>query len=716
MKRLPSATFFEKAGKSPVIYWSIFIFLGIMMYAVMLDVVLPKKIDVSLHQIANSDIQSPVEIVDQQATEEKKREALASAPSSYVYNKNAALIQVEKAGDVFDVIQSVQQESKAKENKKDEKNLAKWVAEAKGKLADSANDELSDATIQTLFQANDRELSVAQDITSTAIYEAMSNKIKWGDLERIQNKESASLPSSVLSDSMKAAITDVLHYAIVPNYVFDAQATKRNKEEAAKAIDNVVIHQGEVIVKKGDLITRAVMHKLKLAGLLDNQVNILPIFGLFLIVSSLVLLLLNEFKHLRHKLKTFRPINLVVFAVIFILMLLLIKLDTYLSSTHVTGIGYIIPIASGTLLIRVFFTERLAIVSGLIFSLIGSLVFGGESSAVVFDAPMGFYYLFSSLGGALVLWGKQSRPKILQAGVITAGINAIAVLILMMLQSGIIHWTEASLNVGFAILSAFLSSVLAIGLVSVFEATFGILSTMKLIELSNPNHPLLRKILMEAPGTYHHSVMVANLAERACEEIGANGLLARVAAYYHDIGKTKRPHFFIENQMNQDNPHDKISPQLSRTIILSHPYDGADMLREYRLPKEIIDIAEQHHGTTLLKYFYFKAKELTQQDIDESEFRYPGPKVQTKEAAVVELADSVEAAVRSMQKPTPNKIHALVQKIFNDKLGDGQFDECDLTMNELNHVKESINETLKGIFHSRIEYPEESMNRKVTHG
>ncbi len=158
MKRLPSATFFEKAGKSPVIYWSIFIFLGIMMYAVMLNVVTPKKIDVSLHQIAKSDIQSPVEIVDQQATEAKKREALASAPSSYVYNKNAALIQVEKAGDIFDVIQSVQEDSKTKENKKDEKNVVKWTADAKGKLADSAKDELSDTTIQTLFQANEREL------------------------------------------------------------------------------------------------------------------------------------------------------------------------------------------------------------------------------------------------------------------------------------------------------------------------------------------------------------------------------------------------------------------------------------------------------------------------------------------------------------------------------------------------------------------------------
>lgn len=717
MKRLPSATFFEKAGKNKAIYWSVFILLGIIMYLVMLDVVIPKKIDVSLHQIAKSDIQSPVDIIDQQATNTKKKEALANAPSSYVYDKNAALAQVEKAGDIFDVIKSVKKDiQSSKANKTNTSDMKKWVTVTKSKLTDTAKQEISDNTIQTLLSTSERERSIAQDITSTAIYEAMSKKIKWSDLQSIQDKESASLPTSVLSDPLKLAISDILHYAIVPNYVFDAKATKQNQQEAANAVEDVVIHQGEVIVKKGDLITQDIMRKLKLVGLLDNHINILPLIGLGLLVVFLIVLLLNEFRYLKNKIKAYRPVNLVVFGVIFTLMLLFLKLDTYFSLTHIKGITYILPIASGTLLVRMFFTERLAIVTALIYAIAGGLVFGGESSALLFDAPMGFYFLFTSLAGALVLWGRQSRPKILQAGVITAGINSITVLILMMLQSGAIHWTEASMNVGFAILSGFISSILTIGLVPIFEATFGILSTMKLIELSNPNHPLLRKILTEAPGTYHHSVMVANLAEMACEAIGANGLLARVAAYYHDIGKTKRPRFFIENQMNQDNPHDKISPQLSRTIILSHPYDGADMLREYRFPKEIIDIAEQHHGTTLLKYFYYKAKEISEQSMDESEFRYPGPKVQTKEAAVVELADSVEAAVRSMQKPTPNKIQILVHKIFNDKLEDGQFDECDLTMHEFKLVKASINETLNGIFHSRIEYPDEMMHKKVKHG
>jgi cyclic-di-AMP phosphodiesterase PgpH len=231
------------------------------------------------------------------------------------------------------------------------------------------------------------------------------------------------------------------------------------------------------------------------------------------------------------------------------------------------------------------------------------------------------------------------------------------------------------------------------------------LSSMKLIELSNPNHPLLRKILTESPGTYHHSLMVANLSEGACEAIGANGLLARVAAYYHDIGKTKRPRYFIENQIGDDNPHDHLSPQLSKNIIIAHVADGVAMLKKHKMPKEIIDIAEQHHGTTLLKYFYHKAKQQSGY-VSEEEFRYPGPKPQTKEAAIISIADSVEAAVRSLSNPSQEKIEKVVRGIIADRLQDNQFNECNITLKELELVAQSLCETLNGVFHSRIEYPE----------
>ena len=256
-----------------------------------------------------------------------------------------------------------------------------------------------------------------------------------------------------------------------------------------------------------------------------------------------------------------------------------------------------------------------------------------------------------------------------------------------------------------AFTSGISSAILTVGLLPFFEAGFGVLSTMKLIELSSPNHPLLRKILTEAPGTYHHSVMVANLAETACEAIGANGLLARVGCYYHDIGKTKRPQFFIENQMNMDNPHDRLKPEASRDIIIAHVSDGVKILRKHKIPKEIIDIAEQHHGTTLLKFFYYKAKE-SGEDVKEEDFRYPGPKAQTKESAIIGIADSVEAAVRSMKQPTREKINDLVKSIIHSRMNEDQFAECDITMKELDLVEKVLCETLNGIFHSRIEYPD----------
>lgn len=254
-----------------------------------------------------------------------------------------------------------------------------------------------------------------------------------------------------------------------------------------------------------------------------------------------------------------------------------------------------------------------------------------------------------------------------------------------------------------------------------FEATFGILSALKLVELSNPNHPLLRKLLTETPGTYHHSVMVGNLSEAAAEAIGADGLLCRVGSYYHDIGKTKRPFYFIENQNNMENPHDSIEPKLSKSIIVAHARDGVEMQREYKLPKPIRDIAEQHHGTTFLHYFYHKALKLAEEkgvepDFTEEDFRYPGPKAQSKEAAVVGIADSVEAAVRSLRKPTVLQVETMIEKIIKSRLDDHQFDECDLTIKELDIIARTLKETVMGIFHSRIEYPEDVRKPKKEEG
>jgi putative nucleotidyltransferase with HDIG domain len=256
----------------------------------------------------------------------------------------------------------------------------------------------------------------------------------------------------------------------------------------------------------------------------------------------------------------------------------------------------------------------------------------------------------------------------------------------------------SSLGLGAA--NGLLSSILTNGSLPFLEHAFGINSAVRLLELSNPGHPLLKRLLLEAPGTYHHSLLVANLAEAAAQAVGADALLARVGSYYHDIGKVRRPYFFVENQMGGENPHDKITPALSTLILTSHVKDGVEMAREFKLPEPVVAIIEQHHGTGLITFFYHKALESDAKDtVREEDFRYDGPVPRSREAAIVMLADAVEAAVRALSDPTPGKIEGLVRKLIKDKLSDGQLDESDLNFKDLDRIAGAFVRVLAGIFH-----------------
>lgn len=265
-----------------------------------------------------------------------------------------------------------------------------------------------------------------------------------------------------------------------------------------------------------------------------------------------------------------------------------------------------------------------------------------------------------------------------------------------------------------------LSAVLAVGSLPIFETVFGILTPIRLLELSNPEHPLLHRLLLEAPGTYHHSIMVGNLAEAAAMAIGADSLLARVGAYYHDIGKIRRPYLFTENQVfDMENPHDRMSPSLSSTAIISHVKDGVELAREHKVPEQIIDFIKEHHGTGLASYFYIKAAEEAaakdEKPPEEWAFRYEGPRPGSKETAIVMLADSIEAATRSLSRPTPARIESVVRKIIQERLFDHQLDKSDLTLRELDTIAETFVQVLSGLFHTRIQYPRKN-NDQVKNG
>ena len=263
---------------------------------------------------------------------------------------------------------------------------------------------------------------------------------------------------------------------------------------------------------------------------------------------------------------------------------------------------------------------------------------------------------------------------------------------------------------GFA--NGVMSAVIVTGILPIFENAFKITTDISLLELTDLNHPLLKEMVIKAPGTYHHSVFVSNMVEATAESIHANPLMAKVSAYYHDIGKIKKPLYFVENQVRGDNRHEKLAPSMSSLILISHVKDGVELAKQHRLGREIIDIIRQHQGSRLISYFYQKAKEQSRGrgnrslPVKEEDFRYPGPKPQTKEAGLVLLADAVEAASKTLVDPTPARIKGMVQKIINNVFSDGQLDECELTLKDLNQIAGSFTKTLSGIFHSRIEYPE----------
>ncbi|EIT85214.1 7TM receptor with intracellular metal dependent phosphohydrolase [Fictibacillus macauensis ZFHKF-1] len=685
----------------------LFVLLGCIVYAMLVSNVRPNTVDVETYSYSPRDIQSPITIEMKEETQKKQGEAADQVDNIYSYDKNSPLTQATKSSDLFKAIKKINETEKSHKDKEDTLSLDQKIEQVKG-LVD--NEKISPDAYEALFKASSNDLDTAREFTSSVISETESNKITLGQVddyrERAENKirQNLKLPRALMN-----AVVEITKNNIVSNYLLNVDETKAAKQKAIDETEPVVIKEGEIIVRKGDVVTPEKFKQLKLVGLLDKETGFYPYTGLFLFVLILMVGLYYLLQESPTKERITKK-TMLLYIILVTFTLLCMKLVSFADKMEIDGIYFVAPFAAGAMMIKMLLDERTAIISSFFFALCASLLFN-EGSTGTFNFSLTFYVLVGCLSGVLFLGKRHYKTRILKAGTFVAFVNVLCILSILFLQNAKYTIGQVGIELGLGLLSGFVSTILALGLMPMLESWFQILSTTKLIELSNPNHPLLRKLLIEAPGTYHHSIMVANLAEAGCESIGANGLVARVGAYYHDIGKTKRPHFFIENQMNMENPHDKIAPQLSSTIIIAHPYDGSKMLKEYKLPQEIIDIAEQHHGTSLLRYFYIKAKDQCGKEIPESDFRYPGPKAQSRESAVVGIADGVEAAVRSLSKPTPVKIDAIIRKIITERLEDGQFDECELTFKELDTVAQTLSETLNGIFHSRIEYPEQQLKK-----
>ncbi|MGP4061670.1 HD family phosphohydrolase [Halobacillus sp. H74] len=648
------------------------------------------------YSTAPETIRSPITIENEKKTEQQIREVTQSVDDRYSISEDITEERVSMVREVFEVVKETEYDAE------EQSSTGEQLLKVESLLDEDITRGLPSGVYEPLLSAKAEDLKASEDFLVTTLHNYFQEGIRTARLDDAERRLKLKVQYSKLPETLKQVTSDIGAFALVENALYDPQQTDEAIKAAATQVEPVMLRAGEVIVKQGSTITNDVYDDLQLTGLLDDQHNGLPFFGLALFSLLLgMMIYIESLRAVKESHLTLRHLTIAAFTSLFIIGLMKI-FSLYGSADQ--PVHYLVPAVAGVFLIKILCHERLALVLSVVYALMACILFNGYLSGAL-NATAGMYLLLSQLAGIFFLTKMKDRLSIVRASAGVAFTNICALLFFLFMSFEKYSWTEVLLYCGYGFSAAFLAAVLTLGLLPFFETGFGVLSDQKLLTLANPNHPLLRKILTEAPGTYHHSVMVANLSESACEAIGANGLLARVAAYYHDLGKTVQPHYFIENQMGLKNPHDFIDPEQSAEIIINHPYDGARMLEDEKLPSEIVDIAKQHHGTTLLKFFYYQAKEQNERTL-EKDYRYPGPKPQTKEAAVVCVCDSVEAAVRSLNHPTEEKIKAIVHSIIEDRLLDGQFDDSHLTFNEIKKLEHAICETLHGIFHSRIEYPE----------
>ena len=379
---------------------------------------------------------------------------------------------------------------------------------------------------------------------------------------------------------------------------------------------------------------------------------------------------------------------------------------------HTEWRAEIIPITMFSITIAIAYHIELALLLGALVSLAFTISHGfGMSEFVILAA--------ASSSSALMCRKIRSRTKLVSVGLIVAVIVLPTSLGVDYMLGQPFGWAVTKNALWFAG-GAAVAGLLMTGVLPFLERIFDIQTDISLLELSDANHPLLKELVQRAPGTYNHSINVASMSEAAAEAIGANGLLCRVAAYFHDVGKLRKPEYFIENQAGGANKHDDLAPTMSTLVIIAHVKDGTEIARKHRLPRRITDLIEQHHGTTLVEYFYRRAEqqmleknENPDQDaaLDEGDFRYPGPKPQTPEAAVMMLADTVESASRALRDPAPARIEGLVKTVAKKKMDDGQFDECQITIEQLNSIAESLIKSLNAMYHARVKYPEKQTDK-----
>ncbi|MFO7497072.1 MAG: HDIG domain-containing protein [Desulfobacterales bacterium] len=514
-----------------------------------------------------------------------------------------------------------------------------------------------------------------------------------------------------LEYTLRNLIVDFIQQLIQPNITLNRNETETRKEAAAAEIKPILyqIKAGEMLLREGERLTQVQL--LKLQTLQDQTRNTqLWVRSAGTALLILCLLVTACTLHARNHIPGGQDHNktLLFLATVFLIFLFVAKISFLLARaiavnepfgiTH-SAISYGIPLAAGAMSVCLFLCLDWAIAFSVVTAVSVAVLFHNRLEIFI-------YFLINSSMAAYWLQNCRERRAFIRAGTRLGLLNVVLVTALN-LYSGDVAGIRLLWNWAFAFLGGVGAGLVAAGIAPLLEVTFDYTTDIKLLELANLDRPILRRLMIEAPGTYHHSVIVGSMVEAAATAIGANSLLAKVCGYYHDIGKIRKPLYFIENQIHGKNKHDKLAPSMSALILIAHVKEGVEIARENKLGQAITDTIRQHHGTSLISYFFEKAKQRRgEENVNIDDYRYPGPRPQTREAGLVMLADVVEAASRTLENPTPSRIQGHVQNLINKVFSDGQLDECELTLKDLHQIAKSFNKILNGIHHHRIEYSE----------
>lgn len=652
------------------------------------------RVTYAVGDVARADIRAPrrLEYDSQLETERERDRAAASVDDIYdLPETRVARQQITRAQEILAFITSVREDVYTTPDQKVE--LIQAIPDA------DVRQFLTPERIRLLLAIEDDRWASVRDEVVRVLDQAMRTSIRQEDLDRTRVRVHTLVDVRRMNDEEVAIVSSLVRGLLVPNTFVNVEATEAARQAARDAVRPIPrkFEADEIVLREGDIVTALDLEALEALGLLEPEFGWRQVGGLVAVVLLVTVILGLALVRYQPDLLAGRSRNVALVGLLFIVFVLLAKF--MLPGRAV--LPYLYPAAALSMLVTVLINAELAVVASLMLAiLVGQMTANSLELAV--------YVTAGSIVAALTLHKAERVNAFYRAGIYVGLANVVVVWMFRLPDETTDALGMATLTtVGLA--NGALSASLTLAIFFIVGSLLDITTSLKLLELSQPSHPLQRRLLLKAPGTYHHSLIIASLAEQAAEAIGANALLTRVGAIYHDIGKTVRPHFFAENQMDGVNPHDRLDPYTSADILSGHVTDGLDLAKRNGLPSQVQAFIVEHHGDGFISFMYQRALEEAGGDesqVDKKRFRYVGPKPQSRESALLMLADTAEALTKSKRPETAEELEELVAKAIKLRVDQGQLDESGLTLNDLEVIRQSFVDTLKGLYHTRVEYPE----------